>query len=210
MTDISLSAIEHWAYCPRQCGLIHVESIWDENVFTLRGRAVHERADTAGWQATEGARVERALPVWSDRLGLQGRADVVEFRHDGTIYPVEYKLGKPPPAGDRLIFRASDLQLCAQAVCLEEMFGQPAPRGAVYHHTTRQRREVELTDELQEEMEELVGAIRAMLDTGHLPSPVNDRRCKHCSLADACAPDALIEARNAWHARELFRTAAEG
>jgi CRISPR-associated exonuclease Cas4 len=90
---IMLSALQHWSYCPRQCALIHVEQAFDENVFTMRGNAAHERVDDPGFETFEGVRAERALPVWSDRLGLIGKCDVVEFHPDGHIYPVEYKHG---------------------------------------------------------------------------------------------------------------------
>src|SRR5579871_6174065 len=149
-----ISAIEHYSYCPRQCALIHVEQVYDENVFTLRGSMAHERADSGTSEMIGTTRVERSLPIWSERLGIYGRTDTVEFRADGTIYPVEYK------HGPRRKHRHDDLQLCAQAACLEEMFGQPVARGAIYHHTTRRRREVEFTPELHAEMETVVAQIR--------------------------------------------------
>ncbi|MCC6728997.1 MAG: CRISPR-associated protein Cas4 [Chthonomonadales bacterium] len=195
---VPISAIEHYSYCPRQCGLIHVEQVFDDNVFTLRGAAAHERADTVSWECADGARLERALPVWSDAVGLIGRADVVEFRADGTVYPVEYKHG---PRRQRI---HDDLQLCAQAVCLEEMLGRRVESGAVYHISTRRRREVLLTEPLRSAMLTCVAAVRAMLRTGELPAPVADARCRNCSLADACVPEVLAQARLDWHVRDLY------
>src|SRR5438552_3319316 len=113
---IMISALEHYSYCPRQCALIHQEQTFSENLYTLRGRAVHEQVDEPEAVVEKGVRVERALPLWSNRLGLVGKADVVEFRGE-TPYPVEYKHG-PPREKEH-----DELQLCAQALCLEEMTG---------------------------------------------------------------------------------------
>ena len=132
---VMVSALEHWSYCPRQCALIHVEQTFDENLYTLRGRMLHERVDVPEAEQREGVRIERALPLWSDRLGLVGKADVVEF-HGDAPYPVEYK------HGPRQHWGHDDLQLCAQALCLEDMTGQPVPAGAIYHHSSRRRREL--------------------------------------------------------------------
>ena len=113
---IPIAALQHWAYCPRQCGLIHLEGAFDENVHTLRGQAVHGATDRPGVELRRGLRVERALPLWSERLGLIGKADVVEFEPDGTPYPVEYKHGSRNKAAD--IAACDDVQVAAQAVCL--------------------------------------------------------------------------------------------
>ena len=182
---IMLSALQHWSYCPRQCALIHLEQAFDENVHTMRGNAVHERVDTAGFETFEGVRSERALPVWSERFGLIGKCDVVEFHPDGRIYPVEYKHGK------KRAQTHDDLQLAAQAMCLEEMFGRPVASGAIYHHTSRRRREVAITPELRQQVEATIAAIRAMLTSGKLPPPANDARCKECSLNEICQPQAM-------------------
>ncbi len=182
---IMLSALQHWSYCPRQCALIHVEQAFDENVFTMRGNAAHERVDDPGFETFEGVHTERALPVWSDRLGLVGKCDVVEFHPDGQIYPVEYKHG---PKREKV---HDDIQLAAQAMCLEEMTGKVVTHGAIYHHGSRRRREVAITQELREKVEETVNAIRAMMDSGKLPPPVNDARCRECSLKEICQPQAV-------------------
>lgn len=183
---IMISALQHFSYCPRQCALIHLEQQFSSNVHTARGDAVHAHVDEPGWVAQPGARVERALPIWSDRLGLTGRCDAVEFRHDGSIYPVETK------HGPRKAKVHDDLQLAAQALCLEEMTGKSIPRGAIYHHSSRRRREVVITDALRRQVEEVTGAVRVLLASGRLPPPVNDARCKECSLKDICQPEALM------------------
>ena len=183
---IMVSALEHWSYCHRQCALIHVEQTFDENLYTLRGRRVHEQVDEIESVTEHGVRVERAMPIWSRRLGLIGKADVVEF-HADVPYPVEYKHG---PRRQR---EHDDLQLCAQAMCLEEMTGQAVPRGAIFHHKSRRRREVLFTPDLRTQVEETVAAIRVLLASKRLPPPVNDRRCEKCSLKEACMPQVLEE-----------------
>lgn len=182
---VPISALQHYTYCPRQCALIHVEATFDENIFTLRGRRLHERADDAGTEWLGELRHERALPLWSDRLGLTGKADVVAFQPDGTPYPVEYK------SGARKAKNADDVQLCGQALCLEEMLARHVPKGALYYHTSRRRREVEFTAELRAFTEETVDQVRRMLASQRLPEPVADGRCRHCSLLDACMPFAI-------------------
>lgn len=184
---IMISALQHYSYCPRQCALIHQEQVFDENVYTLRGRAVHERVDEPESQLEDGVRVERALPLYSKRLGLTGKADVVEFHAGDVPYPVEYKHGLRRPK------EHDDIQLAAQAMCLEEMTGKKVTHGAIYHHSSRRRREVEITDALRRQVEETTAAVRALLQSGKLPPPVNDERCRHCSLNEICQPGALSQ-----------------
>ncbi len=182
---VPLSALQHWAYCPRQCGLIHLEQAFADNLHTARGQAVHHLVDTPGYEIKSGVRVERALPVWCERLNLIGKADLVEFHPDGSVYPVEFKHG-----AKRLKLH-DDIQLAAQAICLEEMLGCPVPKGAIFHASSHRRREVAITPELRRLVEETATAIRAMLASGNLPPPVNDARCRECSLKDICQPEAL-------------------
>lgn len=183
---VMISALEHWSYCPRQCGLIHLEQTFDENLYTLRGRMIHDRTDVPLGEARDGISVERALPLWSKRLGLIGKADVVEF-DDGIPYPVEYKHGRRRQWGH------DDLQLCAQALCLEEMTGKEVLRGAVYHHRSHRRREVLFDLALRTEVETAVEAVRQMLTESRLPPAVNDARCRQCSLKDSCLPSVVAE-----------------
>ena len=201
---VLISALEHFSYCPRQCALIHVERIFDENVFTLRGRYAHERADDPHTTLENGVRMERALPLWSDRLGLQGRGDVVEFHPGGRIIPVEYKNG---PRRER---RHDDVQLCAQALCLEEMLGASVHTGAVYSLQTRRRRDVPFTDTLRDETEEIIAQVRAVQQSrGPLPPALNDARCPRCSLLDACVPATVVAARHARLSRQLYTLPGE-
>ena len=184
---IPLSALQHWIYCPRQCGLIHLEQQFEDNVHTARGQAVHHLVDTPGYEVKRGVRVERALPLWSDRFGLIGKADLVEFHPDGRIYPVEFKHGRKR---GRI---HDDIQLAAQAMCLEDMLGRPVPQGAIYHASSHRRREVDITEDLRALVRETAEAIRAMLASGILPPPVNDARCRECSLREICQPELLAQ-----------------
>lgn len=186
MDPVPLSALQHWCYCPRQCGLIHLEQAFADNIHTARGNAVHRLVDTPGYEMQAGVKVERALPLWSDRLGLIGKADLVEFHPDGRIFPVEFKHGR------RRQKRHDDVQLTAQALCLEEMLGRPVTHGAIYHASSRRRREVAITPALRNLVMETAEAIRAMLQSGRLPPPVNDARCRECSLNEICEPAALV------------------
>ena len=181
---LPISALEHYSYCPRQCALIYREQVWDENLYTMRGRDVHERVHGEESEVFDEVRIERALPLWSERLGLIGKADVVEF-HGDVPYPVEYKYG-PLKSG-----KHADVQLCGQALCLEEMTGQFVPRGAIYHFTSRRRREVKLDAPLRDRVCSTIEAIRHMLLEVELPPPVDDKRCVNCSLADSCLPGAI-------------------
>lgn len=195
---IPISALEHYAYCPRQCALIHVEQVWDENLYTMRGRDVHERVHDDSSHELAGVRLERSLPVWCRRLNLTGKADLVEF-HDDLPYPVEYKSGRCRKGSPEV------LQLCAQAICLEEMFDVVVPKGAIYWYGSRERREIVLTSAMREQVEEVVRHVAEMLDCRIVPPPVNDKRCEHCSLRESCMPGLVGDkVRCCKAARELF------
>ncbi len=200
VTDlINVSALNQYTYCPRRCGLIYLESEFSNNIHTARGNAEHERVDRSGYITThEGARAEYALPVWSERIGLIGKCDVVEFGLDGGIYPVEYK------HGERKRRINDDIQLAAQAMCLEEMTGKTITKGAIYHHGSRHRREVLITKALREQVLITVSAIRVMLDSGKLPPPVNDARCKECSLKEICQPQVMAGSLRQQQLETLF------
>lgn len=182
---VPVSAVEHYSYCPRQCALIHLEQVFEENVFTVRGHLVHERVHSEDDAANRGVPTLRGLPLWSARLRLRGKADVVEMLPQGP-YPVEYKSGRRRGVH-------ADLQLCAQALCLEEMLGRHVPRGAVYYHASRTRHEVVLDERLRQQTEAVIAATRALLAGEVLPPPANDARCRNCSLHDACLPEVVAE-----------------
>ena len=186
---VLISALEHWSYCPRQCALIYIEQTFDENLFTLRGRRGHDRVHgEAGRRADtrDGVRLAFGLDLWSDRLGLRGKADVVEFHADGAVVPVEHKSGTFARGRN---WSHEERQLCAQAICLEEMLGVAIPAGAIYAAGSRARRGVAFGPSLRREVEEAVLAVRRLLAGTRLPRAVNDARCPACSLYDACLPD---------------------
>lgn len=188
-TCIPLSALQHYSYCPRQCALIHQEQTFTDNLFTLRGQRVHERVDKPDTRCEKGVRIEQALHLFSDRLGLTGKADIVEFLPDGTPRPVEYK------HGPRRQKTHDDIQVVAQALCLEEMTGKQIPEGIIFHHSSRRRRVLPITPELRAIVERLIVEVRTMLDRGKLPPPASDpERCRGCSLAETCQPQMLLSA----------------
>ncbi len=147
--------------------------------------------------------MERALPIWCHRLGLQGKADLVEFWVDGTVYPVEYKYG-----GRRAKVH-DDLQLCAQALCLEEMLNQPVSNGALFYYSSRRRREVTFDDRLRAHTERVIREIRGMLAQDGLPPPADDARCPKCSLVDICMPGAIAEMSHTSVRPRLYTPAPE-
>jgi CRISPR-associated exonuclease Cas4 len=179
---IPLSALNHFLFCPRRAALIHVEGIFEDNHHTLRGDIVHEHADLAGYEVVKGVTLLRALPVFSERLGLSGKCDIVEQRADGSLLPVEFKLGK------RRQWENDDAQLCAQALCLEEMFGVTVERGAVFHAESKRRREVEFTPELRTLTEEAIQQLHRLLALEQVPPAEFKPACEECSLFKICLP----------------------
>jgi CRISPR-associated exonuclease Cas4 len=184
---INISALNQFAYCPRRFALIYLEAEFQNNVHTQRGNAEHERVDrVAHTTSRSGARVEYALPVWSERLGLIGKCDVVEFWQDGTVYPVEYK------HGPRRAWVNDDLQLAAQAMCLEEMLGVQIQKSAIFHAASKRRREVEIDGLLRGKASQALVDIRACLVSQQIPAPTTEiQRCRECSLKDICQPVAV-------------------
>jgi len=200
---IPLSALQHYLYCPRQCALIHVERLWAENRQTAEGRILHERADQPAAERRHGVRTVTAMPISAPELGIAGIADVVEF-HAGangeTPYPVEYKRGRPKA------HRADEVQLCAQALCLESMFGCPVIEGALFYGKTRRRQAVFFDDELRRLTCNTIGETRDMLLAGRTPLATYEaKRCDACSLLDLCQPRMLAYAGKVrdWLKRQL-------
>lgn len=183
MTDdpvIPISAIEHYAYCPRQCALIHCDGVWSDNAHTVRGTHAHRRVDSGRHRSERGRQVLRAIPLWSERLGLSGRADAVEM-NQAEVHPVEYKAGVRHG-------KTADLQLCAQAMCLEEMLDVEIPHGYVWYGGPRRRLRVEFTSALRLEVEKIIHDIRRQLLAAILPEAPNDPRCDECQLQNHCLP----------------------
>ena len=170
-------------YCSRQCALIHIEQQWAENTYTAEGRVLHQRVDGGGGEQREGIRTERGVPLRSLRLGLFGVADVVEVRAAGQPYPIEYKRGRPKA------HRADEAQLCAQAMCLEEMLGTSVPEGALFYGAQRRRKTVHFDGELRRLTEALAGSTHQMLASGVTPTADYERKkCGACSLREMCQP----------------------
>lgn len=185
---IPLSALQHYLYCPRQCALIHLEQVWEENLHTAEGRILHEKADSGKTEVRGNLKTVTGLPLRSLTLGITGKADVVEFHRQGEVwlpFPVEYKRGRPK-AHD-----ADKIQLCAQALCLEEMLGLPVPEGALFYGKTRRRLTVPLDSVLRTATTEAAKAVHALMRDGLTPPPVADNRCAACSLAEQCLPRPL-------------------
>jgi CRISPR-associated exonuclease Cas4 len=200
---LPLSALQHYLYCPRQCALIHVERLWAENLLTAEGRLLHERADQPVSERRRGVRTVTAMPLSNAELGIAGVADMVEF-HAGADgerpYPVEYKRGRPKA------HRADEAQLCAQALCLEAMFGRRVEKGALFYGMPRRRQVVEFDDELRNLTLETIRGAREMIAAGRTPAAAFEaKRCNACSLLDLCQPRLLTRRGNvdAWLARQL-------
>lgn len=183
--EVLISALEHYSYCPRQCALIHVDQTYDENLYTIRGKLMHERVDSGDDMPSRGVETLRGIPLWSERYGLRGKADAVEW-HDGAPYPVEYKVGRRKGTH-------TDIQLCAQALCLEEMLNVDVLRGAIYYGATRKRHEVLFDQQLRDQTLAMTAAVRSMLIAQLLPSAPNDARCPNCSLYQACLPEMVSQ-----------------
>lgn len=177
---IPISAIEHFLYCPRQCALIHCDGVWSDNAHTVKGARAHRRVDSGPHRMERGRKVLRGIPLWSESLGLSGRADVVEMDGD-AIRPLEYKSGVRHGV-------AADFQLCAQAMCLEEMLGVAVTSGGVWYGGARRRVEVEFTGTLRDRVRAVINTIREQLLAGALPDAVDDERCTECQLVHHCLP----------------------
>lgn len=192
MTDdavrLPLSALQHFLFCKRQCALIHVERQWFENRFTAEGRVMHDRVDKGGERDRGSIRIEYALHLVCNQLGLVGQADVVEFHLTDKVagiwtpYPVEYKRGKPKK--DNI----DKVQLCAQALCLEEMYHTRVPEGALFYGKTRRRQKVLLNAELRAETADTARQLQAMIQGGITPEPVYAKKCESCSFLNYCMP----------------------
>lgn len=180
---IPLSALQHYAFCPRQCALIHNEQAWAENFLTAQGQLLHQRVDSGEPETRQGVRFERGVNVSAPRLGITGKLDLLEKDlTTGLLTPVEYKRGRPKKAD------CDAIQLCAQALCLEEMTGQTVEEGALWYWQTRRRQVVELSQGLRELTQQVIEQVSALLAGGQTPLAQFEKRCKACSMLDLCHP----------------------
>lgn len=183
---LPLSALQHFLYCPRQCALIHIEKVWEENRFTADGRILHTRVDSGDSGKRGQVSEDRSVPIRSQGLGLYGVADVLEMRPDrggkSVPFPVEYKRGSPK------IEDWDRAQLCAQAMCLEEMLDVRVPEGAIFYGTPRRREKVVFDQELRELVHTSCQLMHKLVKEGVTPQAEYGQRCRGCSLARTCMP----------------------
>jgi len=194
---LPLSGLQHLLFCERQCALIHIEQVWAENLLTAEGRIMHERVHKEGRESRGDVRIEYAMPLRSLRLGLIAKADVVEFHRNTECpdniwqpFPVEYKRGKPKKDN------YDKVQLCGQAMCLEEMLGVEIPAGALFYGKTRRRQDVDFDIVLRRETEDAAKRFHELVDSGHTPKPVYKKKCGNCSMYDLCMPKIVEKARS--------------
>lgn len=184
-----ISALQHYVYCARQCALIHVEDVWQENVFTVRGDILHERVDTDTYESRGTIKTVRGLKIHSFRLGISGRCDVVEFRRTSggadQPMPVEFKSGEPK---DDI---SDKVQLCAQALCLEEMLNTQVTHGAFFYGKIRRRVQVEIDSSLRKQTEEIISDVRELITNKRTPAAEYSAKCRNCSLEETCMPKAM-------------------
>ena len=188
---VMLSALNHYMYCPRRCALIHIEQLWSENLFTAEGRILHDKADSNKFESRGNIRIDYSVPLRSLRLGLVGKADVVEFHKHGDMwipFPVEYKRGKPK------MDDCDKVQLCAQAICLEEMLNIEIREGALFYGQTRRREDVVFDENLRRETEEAAKKVHELIKSGITPKAEYSKKCERCSLLHLCLPKANSKA----------------
>lgn len=186
---IQLSALQHFSFCPRQCALSYIEQVWEENLLTAEGRVMHERVHEEQFEMRDGVRIERGMPLRSLKLGLIGKADVVEFHKNEAgqwvPFPVEYKHGKPKENN------CDKVQLCAQGMCLEEMTSIIVFGGAIFYGKTRHRLDVTFDEALRKETESVAVRVHEFVAAGVTPKAEYSKRCESCSLVAACMPKSL-------------------
>lgn len=202
---LPLSGLQHLLFCERQCALIHVERQWVDNHLTVEGNHLHERADLPGVENRAGIRIARRLQLVSHSLKLTGYADIVEFHASPEVeipFPVEYKRGK------RKAWLHDEVQLCAQALCLEEMFNRSVPRGALYYGASRRRLDVELTSQLRENTERAAARFHTLFANREVPRAEYEPKCDNCSLFELCMPRQTATGAAANYLRDVMKEGA--
>lgn len=198
---VPISALQHMLYCPRQCALIHVEQQDEDNVYTVEGSILHAKANSGKREMRDGIEIWRSVKMSSESLGVFGIADVVELREGNVPYPVEYKRGRPKS------HRADEVQLCAQAICLEEMLAVDVAEGALFYGRTQRRKRVAIDTELRGLTALTAARTREMLEQARLPAPVYSKaKCQKCSLIGVCRPTA----KRGWNVDAWMAKAAGG
>lgn len=179
---IMLSALQHYMFCPRQCALIHIEQLWAENRYTAEGNLLHQRVDSEKSEQKGKIRIVRTLPICSAVFGLSGQADVVEFHENDKVFPVEYKRGRPKKD------QCDEVQLCAQALCLEEMLNVEILEGALFYGMKKRRKQVVFNTHLRELTIEVIHKTHALIERGKTPAGRYEKKCDACSLKGLCLP----------------------
>ncbi|WP_257326471.1 CRISPR-associated protein Cas4 [Pseudoalteromonas rhizosphaerae] len=196
---ISISALQHYLFCQRQCALIHLEQVWQENFLTAHGRQLHERVDHGGPETRKGVRFERGVTVNAPQLGLTGKLDLLEYQASiNQFMPVEYKRGKPKANN------VDKVQLCAQALCIEEMLGVDVNQGALWYWQTRKRLTVDIDEALRLQTKTLISDIQTMFYSAKTPSPIFGKHCKACSLNEICQPELITKDSSSRYITRLF------
>lgn len=189
-TSIPISSINTYLYCPRRAGLMFIELAFAHNHHTVRGKIIHERVDHPGSHNLREVLSIRSLPVWSQRLKVHGRCDVVEKHLDGSLVPVEYKKGV------FRTFKNDDAQVCAQGLCLEEMFDIHITHGVIFHSSSKRRRRVPFTSKLRAFTTETIKSIHDLIASQQVPEAIHSRKCPGCSLNNQCLPK--MTDRSSW------------
>lgn len=210
---VHVNALQHYVFCPRQCALIYIEDIWQENLYTVRGNLLHKKVDSDNYEIRAGVKTVRGLRIHSQRLGLSGRCDMVEFHENGNmqqVVPVEFKAGKPKQD------ISDEVQLCAQVLCLEEMLNTTVCRGMFFYGRIRRRVTVEISDALREKTEQIIRETHQLIASRQVPTlpallqltgqtqSQFLKRCQRCSLQDACQPKAMRDCKLNQYVKELF------
>ncbi|MFZ1080697.1 MAG: CRISPR-associated protein Cas4 [Candidatus Kryptoniota bacterium] len=216
-----ISALQHYVYCPRQCALIHVEDVWQENVFTVRGDILHEKVDTDTYESRGTIKTVRGLKIHSFRLGISGRCDVVEFFRQARM-PVEQNVGMPVAQDEKNVGQSflivpvefksgqpkddiSDkVQLCAQALCLEEMLKTQVSHGTFFYAKIRRRVQVEIDSDLRKQTEEVIADVRELITNKRTPPADYSAKCRNCSLEPVCMPKAMNERKLKMYLKNLY------
>lgn len=198
---IMLSALQHYAYCARQFALIHLEQAWEDNRFTAEGNILHERVDSGTAEQRKDTRYERSVMLKSKKYQLTGKMDLLEIKKGDppTYLPVEYKRGKPKVEDwDRI-------QVCAQALCIEEMREVTVTKGAIWYWEVRQRETVLIDDALRKSTILALENAHAILKSGQTPPPTDKvKRCRGCSLKNLCEPDTFRQDHSSRYVDEIF------
>jgi CRISPR-associated exonuclease Cas4 len=232
---IHISALQHYVFCPRQCALIHVDDVWNDNVFTVRGNILHEKVDTDTYETRGALKTVRGLKIHSFTYGLAGRCDMVEFRKPPVnspglqageykanttgmgfqphisanvvsvqkameVVPVEFKAGQPKQN------ISDEVQLCAQALCLEEMLNRSVRRGAFFYGKIRRRVYIEISNQLRKQTTDIISSVHDMVSRSYVPQARYEKKCATCSLLDICQPKAMNERKLKAYIKGLYET----